>query len=237
MFYWAGDADSAANSGNTEELGLAAIFVRLSLGNIGQNFNAGGEANYLAEAALQISCPFGTLDSLDAFGLSKDNEANARMMADSTAPGELLEVNCALVGDDLTLQATTQTLFASSADAKAVATCFEQTCRNKRSCAIALNDTTSCFPKLPDSLGPTCRAIVALRDKYSRYSASAAVPLDPSKTYEPVFLAQATCMPGMLVMPLIGVKIEKESFGIFIVVIDLIVIMTIVCFIYLLDVM
>jgi len=44
-------------------------------------------------------------------------------------------------------------------------------------------------------------------------------------------------MPGMLVMPLIGVEIQKASFGIFIVVIDLLVIMTIVCFIYLLEVM
>lgn len=41
----------------------------------------------------------------------------------------------------------------------------------------------------------------------------------------------------MLVMPLIGVEIQKASFGIFIVVIDLLVIMTIVCFIYLLEVM
>ena len=106
MFYWAGDVDSTTDSGNAEELGPAADFVRLSLGNIGQNFNAGGEANYLVDAALKISCPFGTLDSLNAFGLSKDDEANARMMADSTAPAELLEVNCALVGDTSTQQAT-----------------------------------------------------------------------------------------------------------------------------------
>jgi len=80
------------------------------LGNIGQNFNAGGEANVLGEAKLKISCPYGTLDSLNAFGLSKDDEANARMMADSTAPGDLLEANCALVGDDSTSQATVKSL-------------------------------------------------------------------------------------------------------------------------------
>ena len=104
MFYWRGDADSTANSGNTEELGLAGNFVRLSLGNIGQNINAGGEAifNYNnllaadsnANNALTISCPYGRLHSLDAFGLAKDDEANARMMADSATPADLLDANC-----------------------------------------------------------------------------------------------------------------------------------------------
>ena len=43
-------------------------------------------------------------------------------------------------------------------------------------------------------------------------------------------------MPGMLAMALTGARMSKDSFGIFIVVLDLLVIMVIVCFIYLLDV-
>jgi hypothetical protein len=43
-------------------------------------------------------------------------------------------------------------------------------------------------------------------------------------------------MPGMLAMALTGARMSKDNFGIFIVVVDLLVIMVIVCFIYLLDV-
>jgi hypothetical protein len=98
MFYWSGDAGNTANSRKTDDLGLAGYFEMLSLGNIGQNINAGGEANIMLGGGIEISCPYGKLDSLNAFGLSKDDEANARMMADSTTPGDLLDENCALVG-------------------------------------------------------------------------------------------------------------------------------------------
>jgi hypothetical protein len=166
MYYWSGDADSTANAGNTEELGLinffAGNFVRLSLGNIGQNINAGGEANLLAADALKISCPYGRLHSLDAFGLSKDDGANARMMADSATPADLLDANCALVGvDGSTSQATVQTLFASSAAAKTLVTCFEEKCRDESSCEIEMKNSESCFPELATSLASACLTTVS----------------------------------------------------------------------------
>jgi hypothetical protein len=111
MCYWSAAADTAAVSVTTtttnstysnleNDIGLAGYFSRLSLGNIGQTTAAGGEANYLAVEVLTISCPSGTLDSLNAFGLARDDEANARLIADASAPTGLLDASCALVATD-----------------------------------------------------------------------------------------------------------------------------------------
>ena len=97
-------------------------------------------------------------------------------------------------------------MFASTVDAKKLVTCFEEKCRDEAACEIQVDEVNGCFGgQLAASLAPACAAAVTLRRKYSRYATTAAVAIDPSKNYEPVFLAQATCMPGKLVMPLIGV--------------------------------
>ena len=163
------------------------------------------------------------------------------MIADSATPADFLEASCALVGvgrgvDISTTAATVQTLFASGEDAKALASCFETTCREKRSCDIEMNDASSCFPPLTTKLAPACLTTLHNRSKYSRYGTSAAVAIDPTILLEPVFLAQATCTPAKLAIPLIGGTVSKDNFGMLIVVLDLAAIMIIVCFIYALDV-
>ena len=166
------------------------------MGNIGQNINAGGEVNVMRQGAMKISCPYGKLDSLNAFGLSKDDEANARMMADSTTPSVLLYANCGLG----------ESLFASASGDQQLLTCFEQKCRDEAACEIQVHELNSCFNgEVMTSFTSACSTEVQLRLKYSRYATDTGVAIDPSAKAEPVFLAQATCMAGKLVMPLIGV--------------------------------
>lgn len=47
----------------------------ISLGNIGENQNAGGESNVMVEEYMEISCNVGTMNSLMEFGIAKDDES------------------------------------------------------------------------------------------------------------------------------------------------------------------
>ena len=58
---------------------------------------------------------------------------------------------------------------------------------------------------------------------------------DATQLPEPVFLAQATCDPGDLNVPLLNIPIPKDVFGICLVLVDFLVIVLIICFIYVLD--
>ena len=56
-----------------------------------------------------------------------------------------------------------------------------------------------------------------------------------AKIPEPVFLAQAPCLSDEITIPYLNSVIKKESFGIFVVIIDLLVVITILLFICILD--
>ena len=56
-----------------------------------------------------------------------------------------------------------------------------------------------------------------------------------SQLPEPVFLAQATCDPGDLNVPLLNIPIPKDVFGICLVLVDFLVVVLIICFINVLD--
>lgn len=58
---------------------------------------------------------------------------------------------------------------------------------------------------------------------------------ETSQLPEPVFLAQATCDPGDLNVPLLNIPIPKDVFGICLVLVDFLVVVLIICFIYVLD--
>ena len=52
---------------------------------------------------------------------------------------------------------------------------------------------------------------------------------------EPVFLATANCLSEEITIPYFNFNMKKESFGVFVVIIDLVVIFSFMIFVYILD--
>ena len=93
-------------SGNITELESTAIslsdyFSMLSLGNIGSSINACGENNLAIENEMILSCSYGHLGSLEAWGLSKDDSMICNDMAESDMPLTFLDFDCRLAKNKL----------------------------------------------------------------------------------------------------------------------------------------
>ena len=52
---------------------------------------------------------------------------------------------------------------------------------------------------------------------------------------EPVFLAQAVCLADGVPVPWLNARLRKDDFGVFVVGVDFLVVVTLICFIYILD--
>ena len=68
-FYYSGNQSLADGQQFQDYFGI------LSLGNIGQDQNACGEANNALEKNLTLSCSYGNIQELVDFGLALDNNA------------------------------------------------------------------------------------------------------------------------------------------------------------------
>lgn len=90
FFYYQGNVTKQENS----DLSFGSYFAMLSLGNIGQSTNACGEINTAIEDDMILSCSFGNLGSLNAFGLVKSEDVECKNLTSSQNPNGQLEENC-----------------------------------------------------------------------------------------------------------------------------------------------
>lgn len=80
---------------------------------------------------MSISCSYGVLESLDVFGLAKDDESTSGKMATTTEPLTLIYAECA--GEGLFKTAEYTAVFMEFA---------KTTCRDKTSCVIPLQNNS-----------------------------------------------------------------------------------------------
>ena len=79
---------------------------------------------------MTLSCPNGVIDTLDAFGLSLDDDSTLTRLRESNNPKELLYETCTF----------DEKLFRGPSDKKTFAEYIESNCRDKSNCTIPLTD-------------------------------------------------------------------------------------------------
>ena len=150
-------------------------------------------------------------------------------MAAAEEPQKLLDGICAI----------TKSLFEKAEDGLILETYFNNTCKGSRTCTIPLKGSPGIFDsEFIPRLKSRCYNMIIAREKASKMSSTAdsdPKTTDTAQLPEPVFLAQATCDPGNLNVPLLNIPIPKDVFGICLVLVDFLVIVLIICFIYVLD--
>ena len=150
-------------------------------------------------------------------------------MAAAEEPVKLLEKKCSI----------TKSLFAKADDVLTFETYFNNTCKGSRTCTIPLKGSPGIFDsEFIPRLSSKCYNMIIEREQASKMSSptdSGPKTNDTAQLPEPVFLAQATCDPGDLNVPLLNIPIPKDVFGIYLVLVDFLGVFLIICFIYVLD--
>ena len=88
-----------------------------------------------------------------------------------------------------------------------------------------------------EAIEASCHSIMLQRIENSKYQPRTVANYNyQGPDYpEPVLLARATCKAEALTMPLLGISIQKNSFGLFVVFVDFVSVIMIIVFIYTLD--
>ena len=89
-FYSSGNLTEQAN----KNFAFSDYFAMFSLGNIGQSKNACAENNLSIEPDMILSCSYGNLATLSAFGISKIDDETCTAMGESETPLDFLDNTC-----------------------------------------------------------------------------------------------------------------------------------------------
>lgn len=92
----------------------------------------------------------------------------------------------------------------------------------------------------PSPLSKECQEVLRARSSASPYNSTSTAREQRSKAYksplpEPVVLAQAVCLADGVPIPWLNARLRKDDFGVFVVGVDFLVVVTLICFIYILD--
>lgn len=97
LFYASGNASKGLGSDKTTD-----IFAKLSLGNLGQSMKSCSETNVLFNETLTFSCSFGQIESLELWGLVKDDNSTCKVIKsvkESKDMNQFMWDDCTIDGD------------------------------------------------------------------------------------------------------------------------------------------
>ena len=208
-------------------------FASFTLGNIGQDMDACGESNLSGMgSSMTISCSYGRLHSLVAYGISKSDSYSCRSLQEAEEFEEQLLEECRVVmeSDEAELEKQRATMFAAGREHDAEQF-WQANCVGRSQCEMPI-DLSDEGP-----LSKTCRRTLRQRMRASKFTLKDK-SLDQAyeeEVPEPVITVQALCVAGTVDIPYTGYKIPKDDFGLMIVLIDFVVVISISVFAYILE--
>lgn len=217
------------------------VFAKLSLGNIGQSDFAcsehNGAATWAGNHTLDFSCPYGTLGALEFMGFPK---------LDSKL--KTLQKNCKeAISEDqnFDVNATVEFMYPDCHINSGLLDkgrrdkfyeIYEKECLNNASCSINVNVF---FGLGYDGMKESCR-----NEYKNRLAKSSFKYMDGTTTNnpdkddsvpEPMVMARASCKSGMVKIPFTKREVSKDMLGSLVVLVDIVAVIIILLFIYILE--
>lgn len=224
MIYCRGNMNSGAQQSTFD---FQHVFALSSLGNIGQSQAACSETNFALDTTVTLACTYGVLGALDLLGFPLDDNKTCAQIYKSmpeNPKSEFMDPVCNFE----------DRLFASgSGAAQAIREHYAATCFNQRDCVF---DISKFIGSNREKLSDDCRNTLKERVQKSKYfkgdqgSTTFAVRRDDSVP-EPVLLAAAMCFSETVTDPITGRVVAKEDLGLFVVILDFVVVAVVLIYI------
>jgi len=181
--------------------GVLAFFSKITLGNIGRDDTACGYGDPSKQEHMTLQCPFGIMNSLYGFGLTKEDTSKC-----SADPNDKSFMDAACNNDvDLFQDLKKETMNKL----------FNETCRGQRGCKIPIRRFYDDRESKNDYISVGCYDSIADRIKSREKS---------------VFVITAACVSGSVTLKQLGVEFAKERVALLVVGLDFLVILSVLIF-------